>query len=155
MCLCSERHSLPRSRDRVWPNRHGREQNDCSTWLESAVCSKGFAFFPRRTYYFFSRKPTFLEGFSSRTGPLTEFLKKDHKWEWNGPQNLRLGDLKKAMMEGPVLGIADVSKASGNRRIWFCLSPPRRPSHCLWEQETEGWMRRGEAGEKEMLAVVH
>ncbi|XP_050936868.1 uncharacterized protein LOC127148079, partial [Cucumis melo] len=33
------------------------------------------------TYYLFGRKPTFLEGFSSRTGPLTELLKKDHKWE--------------------------------------------------------------------------
>ncbi|KAA0025512.1 RNA-directed DNA polymerase-like protein [Cucumis melo var. makuwa] len=50
-------------------------------------------------------------------GPLTELLKKDHKWEWTPESQAAFGDLKKAMMEGPVLGIADVSKASGNRRI--------------------------------------
>ncbi|KAL0546313.1 hypothetical protein IC582_016220 [Cucumis melo] len=52
----------------------------------------------------------FVEGFSKRASPLTELLKKDVHWSWNPECQAALDGLKQAMMEGALLGIADVTK---------------------------------------------
>ncbi|KAA0060093.1 uncharacterized protein E6C27_scaffold39G00090 [Cucumis melo var. makuwa] len=52
----------------------------------------------------------FVEGFSKRASPLTELLKKDVHWNWDPECQAAFDDLKQAMMEGPLLGIADVTK---------------------------------------------
>ncbi|XP_038877730.1 uncharacterized mitochondrial protein AtMg00860-like [Benincasa hispida] len=52
----------------------------------------------------------FVEGFSRRTGPLTELLKKDSQGSWTPECQAAFEVLKKVMIEGPVLEIADVTK---------------------------------------------
>ncbi|KAA0049574.1 polyprotein [Cucumis melo var. makuwa] len=52
----------------------------------------------------------FVEGFSKRASPLTELLKKDVHWNWDPECQAAFNGLKQAMMEGPLLGIADVTK---------------------------------------------
>ncbi|KAA0060054.1 putative mitochondrial protein [Cucumis melo var. makuwa] len=52
----------------------------------------------------------FVEGFSKRASPLTELLKKDVHWNWDPECQAAFDGLKQALMEGPLLGIADVTK---------------------------------------------
>ncbi|XP_022154926.1 uncharacterized protein LOC111022072 [Momordica charantia] len=52
----------------------------------------------------------FVEGFSKKAGPLTELLKKSNTWNCTPECQVAFNQLKKAMMEGQVLGIADVTK---------------------------------------------
>ncbi|TYK19887.1 putative mitochondrial protein [Cucumis melo var. makuwa] len=52
----------------------------------------------------------FVEEFSKRASPLTELLKKDVHWNWDPECQAAFDGLKQAMMEGPLLGIADVTK---------------------------------------------
>ncbi|KAA0057266.1 reverse transcriptase [Cucumis melo var. makuwa] len=52
----------------------------------------------------------FVEGFSKRASSLTELLKKDVYWNWDPECQAAFDGLKQAMMEGPLLGIADVTK---------------------------------------------
>ena len=52
----------------------------------------------------------FVEGFSKKAGPLTDLLKKDHQWSWTLECQAVFEGLKKAMIEGLVLGIANVTK---------------------------------------------
>ncbi|KAA0066860.1 RNA-directed DNA polymerase-like protein [Cucumis melo var. makuwa] len=60
-------------------------------------------------------------GFIRRAkGLLTELLKKDHKWEWTPESQAAFGDLKKAMMEGSVLGIADDAERRSRRERNAC-----------------------------------
>ncbi|TYK22097.1 reverse transcriptase [Cucumis melo var. makuwa] len=52
----------------------------------------------------------FVEGFSKRASPLIELLKKEVHWNWDPDCQAAFDGLKEAMMEGPLLGIADVTK---------------------------------------------
>ncbi|KAA0054053.1 reverse transcriptase [Cucumis melo var. makuwa] len=52
----------------------------------------------------------FVEGFSKRASPLIELLKKDVHWNWDPECQATFDGLKQAMMEGTLLGIADVTK---------------------------------------------
>ncbi|KAA0061387.1 reverse transcriptase [Cucumis melo var. makuwa] len=52
----------------------------------------------------------FVEGFSKRASLLTELLKKDVQWSWDLECQVTFDGLKQAMMEVPLLGIADVTK---------------------------------------------
>ncbi|KAL0545258.1 hypothetical protein IC582_020408 [Cucumis melo] len=52
----------------------------------------------------------FVEGFSKRASSLTELPKKDVQWSWTLECQATFDGLKKVMMEGPVLGIVDVTK---------------------------------------------
>ena len=52
----------------------------------------------------------FIEGFSKRAEPLIKLLKKGNKWRWTSRCQDSFDNLKNAMMEGPILGIADVTK---------------------------------------------
>ncbi|KAL0551523.1 hypothetical protein IC582_010612 [Cucumis melo] len=51
----------------------------------------------------------FVEGFSKRASPLIELLKKDVQWNWDPKCQVAFDGLKQALMEGPLLGIADVT----------------------------------------------
>ena len=51
-----------------------------------------------------------MERFSKCAEPLTELLKKGNKWSWTSQCQKAFDNLKNAMMEGPVLGIVDVTK---------------------------------------------
>lgn len=52
----------------------------------------------------------FVEGFSRRAGLLTKLLKKDHQWSWTLECRATFEGFKKAMMEGPIFEITDVTK---------------------------------------------
>ncbi|TYJ98370.1 reverse transcriptase [Cucumis melo var. makuwa] len=52
----------------------------------------------------------FVEGFSKRASPLTKLLIKDVQWSWDPECQVAFDGLKQAMREGPLLGIADVTK---------------------------------------------
>ncbi|TYK25834.1 uncharacterized protein E5676_scaffold436G00420 [Cucumis melo var. makuwa] len=52
----------------------------------------------------------FVEGFLKRASRLTELLKKDVNWNWDLECQAAFDGLKQAMMEGPLIGIADVTK---------------------------------------------
>lgn len=52
----------------------------------------------------------FVEGYSRRAAPLTELLKKGNGWDWTCRCQDAFDDLKRAMMNDPVLALPDVTK---------------------------------------------
>ncbi|KAL0539902.1 hypothetical protein IC582_024123 [Cucumis melo] len=74
-------------------------------WAMSKSVSELRFFLELANYY-----RQFVEGISKRASPLTELLKKDVHWNWNPECQAAFDVLKQAMMEGPLLGIADVTK---------------------------------------------
>ncbi|KAL0554755.1 hypothetical protein IC582_008683 [Cucumis melo] len=74
-------------------------------WAIPKSVSKLRSFLELANYY-----RRFLEGFSKRASPLTELLKKDVQWSWDPECQAAFDGLKQAMMEGSLLGIADVTK---------------------------------------------
>ncbi|XP_057965559.1 uncharacterized protein LOC131156129 [Malania oleifera] len=57
-----------------------------------------------------SLRMKFVEGYSRRTTPMTELLKKGHGWNWTEECQGAFDDLKDAMMRDPVLALPDVMK---------------------------------------------
>ncbi|XP_022987457.1 uncharacterized protein LOC111485000 [Cucurbita maxima] len=102
----------------------------------------------------------FVKGFSKRAEPLAELLNKRNKWSWTSRCQEAFDNFKNAMMEGPVLGIADMKKpfevetdASDFALEGVLLQeghPIAYESQKLKEAE-----RRYAASEKEILAIVH
>ncbi|TYK31670.1 putative mitochondrial protein [Cucumis melo var. makuwa] len=80
MFLCTRADKLLGPCDRVWPNWDGRKEDCCDTRLGSTKISIGVTLVPRVQW---SRDPEFQATFDG---------------------------LKQAMMEGPLLRIADVTK---------------------------------------------
>ncbi|RVX18881.1 Transposon Tf2-12 polyprotein [Vitis vinifera] len=77
----------------------------------------------------------FIKGYSARAAPLTDLLKKNKAWEWDGRCQQAFEDLKKAVTEEPV---------------WHYPTTPRSLSRKLNDAE-----RRYTVQEKEMTAIVH
>ncbi|KAA0063712.1 uncharacterized protein E6C27_scaffold329G002350 [Cucumis melo var. makuwa] len=88
--------------------RIGMEEGKIATirdWAMPKSVSELRSFLGQANYY-----RRFVEGFSKRASPLTELLKKYVHWNWVPECQVAFDGLKKAMMEGPLLGIADVTK---------------------------------------------
>ncbi|TYK01597.1 reverse transcriptase [Cucumis melo var. makuwa] len=102
----------------------------------------------------------FVEGFSKRASPLTELLKKDVHWNWDPECQAAFDGLKQAMMEGPLLGIADVTKPfevetdASNYALGGVLLQNGHPI-TYESRKLNVAERRYTVSEKEMLAVVH
>ncbi|RVW76058.1 Retrovirus-related Pol polyprotein from transposon 17.6 [Vitis vinifera] len=100
------------------------------------------------------------KGYSGRAAPLTDLLKKNKAWEWNGRCQQAFEDLKKAVTEEPVLALPDHTKVfevhtdASDFAIGGVLMQERHPiafeSHKLNDAE-----RRYTVQEKEMTAIVH
>ncbi|RVX07455.1 Transposon Ty3-I Gag-Pol polyprotein [Vitis vinifera] len=75
----------------------------------------------------------FIKGYSGRAAPLTDLLKKNKAWEWDGRCQQAFEDLKKAVTEEPVLALPDHTKVF----------------------ELNNAERRYTVQEKEMTAIVH
>lgn len=52
----------------------------------------------------------FIQGYSRRAAPLTDLLKKNKTWEWSELCQKAFEDLKKAIMEEPVMALPDFAK---------------------------------------------
>ena len=96
----------------------------------------------------------FVEGFSKRASPLTEQLKKGNMWSWTPCCQEAFDNLKNAMIEGQVLGIADVKKPFEVRCVR--LRPRGRPTargipHCIRESKAECGRRKYAASKKETV----
>ncbi|KAL0541779.1 hypothetical protein IC582_021836 [Cucumis melo] len=102
----------------------------------------------------------FVQGFSKRASPLTELLKKDIHWNWDPECQAAFDGLKQAMMEGPLLGIADVTKPfevetdASDYAFGGVLLQNGHPI-AYESQKLNAVERRYTVSEKEMLAVVH
>ena len=102
----------------------------------------------------------FISGYSKKTTPLTELLKKGVVWNWNKDCEDAFENLKRAVMENPVLTLPDVTKPfevqtdASDFALGGVLLQEGHPvafeSHKLSEAE-----RRYTAQEKELLAVIH
>ncbi|RVW63223.1 Transposon Tf2-2 polyprotein [Vitis vinifera] len=57
----------------------------------------------------------FIKGYSGRAAPLTDLLKKNKAWEWDGRCQQAFEDLKKAVTEEPVLALPDHTKVFENK----------------------------------------
>ncbi|KAA0060640.1 uncharacterized protein E6C27_scaffold22G005260 [Cucumis melo var. makuwa] len=102
----------------------------------------------------------FVEGFSKRVSPLTELLKKDVHWNWDLECQAAFDGLKQALMEGPLLGIADVTKPfeveidASDYALGGVLLQNGHPI-AYESRKLNAAGRRYTVSEKEMLAVVH
>ncbi|KAL0534659.1 hypothetical protein IC582_028950 [Cucumis melo] len=74
-------------------------------WIVSKSVSEFRSFLGLANYY-----RRFVEGFFKQASLLTELLKRDVQWSWDLKSQAAFDGLKEAMMEGPLLGIADVTK---------------------------------------------
>ncbi|KAL0539542.1 hypothetical protein IC582_023757 [Cucumis melo] len=102
----------------------------------------------------------FVEGFSKRTSPLTKLLKKDVHWSWDLECKAAFDNLKQAMMEGPLLGIADVTKpfkVEIDASDYALGGVLLQNGHLIAyeSRKLNAAERRYTVSEKEMLAVVH
>nr|CAD1829975.1 unnamed protein product [Ananas comosus var. bracteatus] len=52
----------------------------------------------------------FIAGYSARAAPLTDLLKKNHSWVWTSQCAEAFEDVKRAVMEDPVLRLPDCSR---------------------------------------------
>jgi len=138
--------------------RIGMEQNKIHAirdWKIPAAVTELRSFLGLANYY-----RRFVEGFSEKARPLTELLKKDHKWSWTPECQAAFEGLKKAMIEGPVLGIADVTKPfevetdASDFALGGVLLQDGHPI-AYESRKLNDAERRYAASEKEMLAVVH
>ncbi|KAL0555992.1 hypothetical protein IC582_004495 [Cucumis melo] len=102
----------------------------------------------------------FVEGFSKRASPLTELLKKDVYWNWDPECQAAFDGLKQAIIEGPLLGITDVTKPfevetdASDYALGGVLLQNGHPI-AYKSQKLNVVERRFTVSEKEMLAVVH
>ncbi|KAG8379886.1 hypothetical protein BUALT_Bualt07G0135900 [Buddleja alternifolia] len=102
----------------------------------------------------------FISGYSSRTAPLTDLLKKNKPWVWSEACQFAFEDLKAVVNEEPVLALPNFEKMfklhtdASNFAIGGVLMQERHPiafeSRKLNETE-----RRYTVQEKEMTAIVH
>lgn len=101
-----------------------------------------------------------MEGFSKRASPLTELLKKDIQWSWTPESQAAFDGLKQAMISGPVLGIADVTKPfevetdASDYALGGVLLQNGHPI-AYESRKLNAAEKRYTVSEKEMLAVVH
>ncbi|TYK07217.1 polyprotein [Cucumis melo var. makuwa] len=98
--------------------------------------------------------------FSKRVSPLTELLKKNVQWSWTPECQAAFDDLKQAMMEGPVLGIANVTKPfevetdASDYALGGVLLQNGHPI-TYESRKVKAVEKRYTVFEKEMLVVVH
>ncbi|KAL4026339.1 hypothetical protein IC575_014768 [Cucumis melo] len=124
-------------------------------WAMSKSVSKLRSFLGLANYY-----RRFVEGFSKRASPLTELLKKDVHWNWDPECQAAFDGLKQAMMEGPLLGIADVTQPfevetdASDYALGGVLLQNGHPI-AYESRKLNAAERRYTVSEKEMLAVVH
>ncbi|KAA0053609.1 reverse transcriptase [Cucumis melo var. makuwa] len=99
-------------------------------------------------------------GFSKRASPLIELLKKDVHWSWDPECQAAFDSLKQAMMKGPLLGIADVTKPfevetdASDYALGGVLLQNGHPI-AYESRKLNAAERRYTLYKKEMLAVVH
>ncbi|KAL0554728.1 hypothetical protein IC582_008656 [Cucumis melo] len=124
-------------------------------WAVSKSVSELRSFLGLANYYC-----RFVEGFSKRASPLTELLKKDVHWSWDPECQATFDDLKQAMMERPLLGIANVTKPfkveinASDYALGGVLLQNGHPI-AYESRKLNAAERRYTVSEKEMLAVVH
>lgn len=102
----------------------------------------------------------FIQGYSRRTAPLTDLLKKDRSWAWDDGCQQAFEDLKQAVSTEPVLSLPDFGKEfevqtdASDFAIGGVLMQDGHPiayeSRKLNETE-----RRYTVQEKEMSAIIH
>ncbi|XP_043717547.1 uncharacterized protein LOC122665462 [Telopea speciosissima] len=102
----------------------------------------------------------FIQGYSKRAAPLTDLLKKNKAWEWSDSCQDAFDDLKKAIMEKPVLALPDYGKPfevhtdASDFAIGGVLMQERHPI-AYESRKLNDTERRYTVHEKEMTAVVH
>ena len=102
----------------------------------------------------------FIKGYSAIAAPLTDLLKKNKTWEWTDRCQQAFEDLKKALMEEPVLRLPDLSKPfevhtdASDFAIGGVLMQEGHPI-AFESRKLNDTERRYSAHEKEMTAVVH
>ncbi|TYK18568.1 reverse transcriptase [Cucumis melo var. makuwa] len=102
----------------------------------------------------------FVQRFSKRASPLTELLKKDVHWNWDPKCQAAFDGLKQAMMEGPLLGITDVTKpfeVETDASDYALGGVLLQNGHSIAYESRKfnAAERKYTVFEKEMLAVVH
>nr|XP_048328521.1 uncharacterized mitochondrial protein AtMg00860-like [Ziziphus jujuba var. spinosa] len=102
----------------------------------------------------------FVKGYSKKTTPFTELLKKDVPWEWGEECQVAFKELKEAMMSDPVLALPDVTKPfevqtdASNFALGGVLL--QDDHHVAYERrKLSRTEKHYTAQEKEMLAVIH
>ena len=102
----------------------------------------------------------FIKGYSARAAPLTDLLKKNKAWEWDGRCQQAFEDLKKAVTEEPVLVLPDHTKVfevhtdASDFAIGGVLMQERHPI-AFESRKLNDAERRYTVQEKEMTAIVH
>ncbi|KAK3005308.1 hypothetical protein RJ639_016918 [Escallonia herrerae] len=124
-------------------------------WEVPTKVSKLLSFLGLANYYRW-----FIKGYSAKTTPLTDLLKKGKAWEWSKRCQTAFEGLKEAVTEEPVLALPDHTKVFevqtdvSNFAIGGVLMQEGHPiafkSHKLNDTE-----RKYMVQEKKMTAVVH
>ncbi|RVW47393.1 Retrovirus-related Pol polyprotein from transposon 297 [Vitis vinifera] len=102
----------------------------------------------------------FIKGYSGRAAPLTDLLKKNKAWEWDGRCQQAFEDLKKVVTEEPVLALPDHTKVfevhidASDFAIGGVLMQERHPI-AFESRKLNDAERRYTVQEKEMTAIVH
>nr|CAN82874.1 hypothetical protein VITISV_013688 [Vitis vinifera] len=101
----------------------------------------------------------FIKGYSARAAPLTDLLKKNKAWEWDERCQQAFEDLKKAVIEEPVLALPDHTKVfevhtdALDFAIGGVLMQERHPI-AFESRKLNDTERRYTVQEKEMTAIV-
>nr|CAN63369.1 hypothetical protein VITISV_016446 [Vitis vinifera] len=102
----------------------------------------------------------FIKGYSARAASLTDLLKKNKAWEWDERCQQVFEDLKKAVIEEPVLALPDHTKVfeihtdASDFAIGGILMKERHPI-VFESRKLNDTERRYTVQEKEMTAIVH
>ncbi|RVW19712.1 Retrovirus-related Pol polyprotein from transposon 17.6 [Vitis vinifera] len=102
----------------------------------------------------------FIKGYSARSAPLTDLLKKNKAWEWDERCQQAFENLKKAVTEEPVLALPDHTKVfevhtdALDFAIGGVLMQDRHPI-AFESRKLNDTERRYTVQEKEMTAIIH
>jgi hypothetical protein len=102
----------------------------------------------------------FIEGYSRRAAPLTDLLKKEQPWSWTRECQKAIEDLKRAVMQDPVLALPDLAKpfeVQTDASDFALGGVLYKEGHTVAyeSRKLSDAERRYTAQEKELLAVVH
>ena len=102
----------------------------------------------------------FIKSYSARTAPLTDLLKKKVQWHWGPECQGAFDDLKKAVIEEPILALPDYSKPfelhtdASDFAIGRVLMQEGHPI-AYESRKLNDTERRYPVHDKEMTAIIH
>ena len=103
MVLFSRRSGLPRTSYQGWQVHEDESKIKAIKEWDPLTKVPQLRFFLGLVNYY----RRFIKGYSARTTPLTDLLKKSKAWTWDEKCQQAFEDLKKAITEKPVLALPD------------------------------------------------